>query len=340
MHLLGLPSSVYRLGSYALRQEASESERALRHKLLGDWERLKRFKVPDADIACITGISRATFYRRKRALGTYGTQGLARRSTRPRRIRQSAVPQAVRDLVLRLRRQHPTYGKAKLTVLLARDHNIRLSESTIGRILADYMRRGLILRYAAATKQGRKRQFTGHARRWVSDLRPRQPGEMIQIDHMTVSKNQVYLKHFQAWDPITKYTHAEVYTVATSFSAAAFLRSLERALPFPIRSIQVDGGSEFMKHFEATCQIKDIRLYVLPPKRPQYNGGVERMNRTMREDLYARQDLLANDIDQFREAVRQATHTYNHYRPHQKLDNLTPAQYLAKLQAANQSQML
>ncbi len=53
------------------------------------------------------------------------------------------------------------------------------------------------------------------------------------------------------------------------------------------RSIQVDGGSEFMKDFDAACQAKGIPLYVLPPKRLQYNGGVERINRTMRDDLYA-----------------------------------------------------
>jgi transposase InsO family protein len=95
-----------------------------------------------------------------------------------------------------------------------------------------------------------------------------------------------------------------------------------------------------MNHFEEACQAKGMPLYVLPPKRPQYNGGVERMNRTMREDLYASKDLVADHIGQFRAALQQATHTYNHYRPHQKLDNVTPSQYLAKLQAANQSQML
>jgi hypothetical protein len=34
--------------------------------------------------------------------------------------------------------------------------------------------------------------------------------------------------------------------------------------PFPVRAIQVDGGSEFMAEFEAACQAKDVALYVLP----------------------------------------------------------------------------
>lgn len=339
MPILGFTSNVYRIGSTALREEARKREIALRRKLLGDWEKLRGFLVPETEIARITGMSRATFYRRRRAVAKYGTQGLARRSTRPIRLRPTSITQSVRDLVLRLRRHHPTYGKAKLTVILARDHGITLSESTVGRILAELMQRGQVPRYLAATKLSRKRDFTGHARRWDYELRPQQAGEMIQIDHMTVTKNHICLKHFQAWDPITKYTHAEVYCRATSTTAAQFLATIQKALPFPIRSIQVDGGSEFMKHFEDACQAKGIPLYVLPPKRPQYNGGVERMNRTMREDLYARKDLIANDIAQFRAAVYQASRTYNHYRPHQNLDNLTPAQYFARLQAA-QSQML
>ena len=39
-----------------------------------------------------------------------------------------------------------------------------------------------------------------------------------------------------------------------------------------------------MSLFEDTCKEKEIPLYVLPPRSPQKNGGVERMNRTMRED--------------------------------------------------------
>ncbi len=85
MHILGLPASVYRLSSCALRQDAQQREINLRHKLLRDWERLKCIQVPDPDIARITCIRRATFYRCKRAIARYGTQGLARRSTHPRR---------------------------------------------------------------------------------------------------------------------------------------------------------------------------------------------------------------------------------------------------------------
>jgi hypothetical protein len=88
-------------------------------------------------------------------------------------VRQSQVPQASRDLILRLRRAHPTYGKAKLAVILRRDHGVTLSESSVGRVLRDLMGRGLVLRYASVRKPKRKRRFTGHAKRWAYDMRPR-----------------------------------------------------------------------------------------------------------------------------------------------------------------------
>ena len=51
-------------------------------------------------------------------------------------------------------------------------------------------------------------------------------------------------------------------------------------------SIQVDGGSEFMAEFEDACKELGIDLRVLPPRRPQRNGHVERANRTARIEFW------------------------------------------------------
>ncbi|MDR3078536.1 MAG: DDE-type integrase/transposase/recombinase, partial [Rickettsiales bacterium] len=75
------------------------------------------------------------------------------------------------------------------------------------------------------------------------------PGELLQIDHMVVTKNNVALRQFSAIDPTTRILVSEVYSTASSSTARRFL--LERVIrnfPFPVKSIQVDGGSEFMKY--------------------------------------------------------------------------------------------
>ncbi len=124
-------------------------------------------------------------------------------SSRPKTLRKSAVSSDMRALVLTLRRAHPTYGKAKIHAILVRDHAITVSESTIGRILKALMEQGLIRKYAAARNTRRKQKFDKHAKRWTYDLRPKQPGGMVQIDQMPdrhITINQIGVKHFQAWD--------------------------------------------------------------------------------------------------------------------------------------------
>jgi len=90
-------------------------------------------------------------------------------------------------------------------------------------------------------------------------------GKIVQIDYMLVCKNGVTGKH----DPPFKFIHTK------SNTAKKFLLDLKQKAPFIIKSIQVNGGSEFMKEFEEACCDLGILPYVLPSKRPQYNGGVE-----------------------------------------------------------------
>jgi hypothetical protein len=85
------------------------------------------------------------------------------------------------------------------------------------------------------------------------------------------------------------YPHAsKIYLIAdlgpyniskvASTTARRFLSKVIEEVPFPVTSIQVDGGSAFMAVFEQECEARAIPLFVLPP-RPPYNGGVERGNR-------------------------------------------------------------
>jgi putative transposase len=57
-------------------------------------------------------------------------------------------------------------------------------------------------------------------------------------------------------------------------------------MPFPIRALQVDGGSEFAAEFEQACQTRRLPLFVLPPRSPKLNGHVERAQRTHNEEFY------------------------------------------------------
>ena len=114
-----------------------------------------------------------------------GIQGFVKRSKRPKKFRISKIPQLVKDKILELRKANPTYGKAKIVILLKRDHNISVSESTVGRILSQLMQDDVIKRYGKPYKLKRKRKFIGHAARWQYGMKGQVPGQLVQIDHMT-----------------------------------------------------------------------------------------------------------------------------------------------------------
>ena len=298
------------------------------------WQKLKKHKVPDHEIANITSMSRASFYRSKKALELFGLKGLERRSKKPKTFRKSKIPESTKSLILKLRHENPTYGKSKIVILLKRDHGIAISESTAGRIISGFLKEGKISKSASAAKVKRKRKFTSHARRWEYGMKAKEPGELVQIDHMTVTKHNITMKEFRAWDPITKIVIADVVSNATSYAAAKFLNKVMKELPFKVKSVQVDGGSEFMKNFESECAKHKIPLFVLPPSRPQWNGGVERANRTFREEFYTRNDIRAESIGEFKYELQKAVKKYNTYRPHFSLKGMTPYEYSERILAA------
>jgi putative transposase len=78
------------------------------------------------------------------------------------------------------------------------------------------------------------------------------------------------------------------------------LQELLEIAPYEIISVQVDGGSEFMADFETACEQIGIPLIELPPARLKYNGGVERGNRTFREEFCTCHGLIADNIGAMR----------------------------------------
>lgn len=334
MQIFGLHKSIYKLNRFIAPEEKFDPVILRLKEQIQTWGKLKAHKIPDKEIASIIHMSRASFYRYKKAISLYGLKGLERRSKRPKTFRKSKVPENAIALMLKLRLENPTYGKAKIVVLLRRDHDVVLSESTVGRVINKLIISGKIQRSISSLKVKRKRQFKAHAQKWQYGMKAKSPGELIQIDHMSVSKHNINMKEFRAWDPITKVMVADVTSNATSAAAAKFLRKVIKDMPFSVKSVQVDGGSEFMKDFETECQKLNIQLFVLPPSRPQWNGGVERGNRIFREEFYARNNIQAESLGQFKFELQKAVLKYNTYRPHFNLNGLTPMEYTKQILVA------
>ena len=237
--------------------------------------------------------------------------------------------------VMDLRRKHPFMGKAPIQRMLERK-GLRLSVSTVGRILSRAIASGRVPRASACEgrlEPRRRRKFNGWAQRWKYGARPRNPGQLVQIDHMTFSRDGRTIKEFRAVCPLSRFMVARVFSRATAFNARRFLDDVVEALPVPLQSIQVDGGSEFMAEFEDACEKLGIELHVLPPRRPQWNGCVERANRTARIEFWNFLDCELT-VQAVSAKLLQYEFFYNYERPHSALDYLTPNEYLVAQEAA------
>ena len=132
--------------------------------IVNPWEKLKLAGVKPENLAGLAGFSRPTYYRAKQKLNDL-RQGKCPPSKRPKRINKPSWGESAKQHVLAIRRANPTYGKAKIYIILRRDHEIYLSESTVGRILTHLKKKGLISRSSSALRGRKTRQFHKQAQR-------------------------------------------------------------------------------------------------------------------------------------------------------------------------------
>jgi len=273
-------------------------------------------------------ISPDTFYHWKKLYDPQNLKTLEDRSHRPKRVRQHTWTPSIEQKVLAIREQYPRWGKAKLAVLL-KEEGIELSVSMVGRILKHLRERGVLIEPIPKHISARKRQVRRpYAIRKPKDYVATAPGDIVQVDTLDVRPLPgVIFKQFTARDVISRWDVVKSCSNATSSAAARFVDTILERMPFEVRAIQIDGGSEFEGTFEEVCKNYGIKLFVLPPRSPKLNGYVERANRTHTEEFYEVTDA-SFEMDELNEALLKWEYIYNTVRPHQSLGYLTPKKYL------------
>jgi putative transposase len=211
---------------------------------------------------------------------------------------------------------------------LLKEQQWETSASTVGRILKYLKRRGDIIEPQRKIISAKRKVQRLYAVRKPKDYHPINPGDLVQLDTLDVRPLPwIVLKQFTARDVISKWDVIEARSRATAKTAKEFIDTLQKRMPFQIKAIQVDGGSEFYAEFEHVCKAKGIRLFVLPPKSPKLNGAVERANRTHTEEFYEVNDCSWT-VPELNDQLIHWEYIYNCVRPHHSLGNKTPLQFL------------
>jgi putative transposase len=249
-------------------------------------------ETKDTRLICDTfGMSRATLYRWLKRFNPHDLSSLRERSRRPRRVRKPVWSYELVMAVKEVRERYPRWGKDKLVVLL-RWQGYMTSASTVGRVLRYLKRRGVLVEPVRQVILAKRRVTRPYAVRKPTGYKPLIPGDLVEVDTLDIRPLPgVILKQFTARDVISRWDVVEVRSRATAQTAMEFIETLQRRVPFAVRALQVDGGSEFYAEFEQECQRRGIRLFVLPPKSPnsmgRWKGRIEPIQRSFMRSMSA-----------------------------------------------------
>jgi transposase InsO family protein len=274
---------------------------------------------PVAHVADELGISRQTAYKWWGRWRREGDVGLRDRSSRPRSFPTRTSRQLERRVeVLRRKRK---LGPARIAGIL------EMPASTVHQVLC---RQGLNRLAWMDRPSG-----TVIRRQIVHD----RPGEQVQIDVKKLGRippgggwrvwgrgNVVDSKATQvgyafvhtAIDSHTRLAYSEVLPDEKGITAVGFWQRAHAwfaGLGITIEVVQTDNGACYKAFaFRDAVEASGARHHRLPPRRPAWNGKVERFNRTLVEEwayvrVYRSDSARTSALDRW-------LHLYNHHRHH------------------------
>ena len=255
------------------------------------------------------GLARRTVRTWCRRWKADGDEGLVPRYPTRRRRR---VSDGIVELA-RVARTEYRWGATRTRIWLERVHKIRVNAKTIQRVFCD-------LGLPVLTKTPRRKP------KQLMLFEKEAPGDSIQVDVKVVQVKREKIFQYTALDDCTRVRVLRLYPRQNQRSSLHFLDELRRALPFPIKKLQCDNGSECPLAFKLAVEAAGIKHRYIKPRRPQQNGKVERSHRIDAEEFWSRHDF--ETVAAAESSLATWERQYNHERFSMALHGRTPMEKL------------
>jgi len=285
------------------------------------------------------GKGRSTIFLWKQKLKKSGGKlsALAPGDKTPIHKRKRLVHPFIENFVVDYRTSHPRADKTTITPALRAvclSTGIKpISESTIGRIIHDLKVKGRLPRLTRISINGRsgklivREQKPGKKKTRRKGFLPQKPGDLIQMDTISIFNDGLKRYIFTAIDVNTRFAFAYAYKSNSSANGNDFLDKFLKVAPFATRRVQTDNGSEFARHFERCCRENNLVHFFNYPKHPEANGYLERFNRTIQEQFANWYTDYLDEPDVFNQKLMEYLIWYNTEKPHRGINNLPPLRY-------------
>ena len=307
--------------------------------------RILTFRAKHGDAATKEAfkVSRSTLFRWQKILDESGgkLEALVPRSTAPIRKRKRTIPETVKSLIIKERTME-RIGKEKLAILLKEDGIAELSASTVGRMLGDMKKKGILRNPTKLSFMGKTGTFIERKpKQYRKKLRSKgHMGALVKADTIVRFTNGIKRYVVTAIDLESEFAFAYGYTSHASKHATDFMRTFKEVAPLSLTHVQTDNGSEFADHFEAYCEDSGIVHFHAYPRSPKMNAEIERFNRTLSEAFISKHRyLLAYDIETFNRELMDWLLWYNTRRPHWSIGLISPLRYICNKLTAEKSHM-
>ncbi len=280
------------------------------------------------DFAKLWGVSSASLRNWRRSWEIGGAKALEpKRQGRPKGEGRSQLPEPLQSEILRTKRRFPSFGLKKVRDFLKRFGGQSVSTGSVRKVLKS---EGL---HQPPVKRRKKKHAV------VRRFERSKPGELWQTDItsfvLTRSRVRVYLTVFL--DDFSRYVVA--WQLATrqksQLVCEALMEGVERfGKPKEVLS---DQGRQYYawrgkSDFQRLLVREGIQHVVSRTHHPQTLGKCERLWATINTELWERTQPQA--LGEARERLAHYFAHYNHFRPHQGIDGLVPADRFFKAEEA------
>jgi transposase InsO family protein len=279
--------------------------------------------------ACRTfGVHRSTYYRWKQAVDRQGLEMLRPRERR-RPVMPNQLPMLVEERIVGFSLGHPGLGPKRIAAQLGRPEwgGLVVSANGVWKVL---------LRHGINTRAKRLALIAGYRAPYEPPSEPEppphievhEPGELVGVDCFFVGRlrdtkgsvwqlSAIDCYSSYAWAELVRCPDGRVSQAQTSRLVQRVARDLKQA-GWKLERVLSDNGTEFAGTFTDALHTLDVSHSRIHGGRPQTNGHVERLQRTILEEcwrsafaryLYLRYRGLQRELDAY-------MRFYNHERVH------------------------
>jgi transposase len=278
--------------------------------------------------ACRTfGVHRSTYYHWKRQVDRHGLEMLRPRERR-RPLMPNQLPKMIEERIVSFSIAHPGLGPRRVASELAREKwgGIVVSPNGVWKVLCRHglntraKRLGLIAGYAAPYEPPRDPGPEQH-------IHVERPGELVGIDCFYVGRlrgTDGAIWQLTTIDIASSFAWAELVVEKGHTPSARNTSRLARRVAGDLRAagwrlerVLSDNGNEFKGEFIPTITRLDARHTRIHAGRPQTNGNVEALHKTILDECW--RPAFARYIHPRLSGLRRELNTYLRYYNHDRV---------------------